>query len=312
MKRRPPRSTLDRSSAASDVYKRQTLDSLSGKRAVNDILGLIGSNGSEGFQSDIKLKGLLNGNLTDPDFSITASANNLKYGNSNFGSLLSVFKFENNSLNTDIRIVDSTFNYDSPSLLVTGFIPLVLTPEIDSLEKSERFIDLSVEADEFDLSSLKDVLPYLEFQNGKLETEMILSGTLTSPIAIGYFSVYDARFKVTNNNLDYDFNTKVWIDDEEITIESIELKNVFGTKNGGAIVGSGFLRLDEFKPDSTFIKLSGDLKVLDKISKSASPIVYGDLALQTRGEIVYSASRDNSYLTLPINVTVADLSLIHI
>lgn len=284
-----------------------TLDSLSGKRAVNDILGLIGSNGSEGFQSDIKLKGLLNGNLTDPDFSITASANNLKYGNSNFGSLLSVFKFENNSLNTDIRILDSTFNYDSPSLLVTGFIPLVLTPEIDSLEKSERFIDLSVEADEFDLSSLKDVLPYLEFQNGKLETEMILSGTLTSPIAIGYFSVYDARFKVTNNNLDYDFNTKVWIDDEEITIESIELKNVFGTKNGGAIVGSGFLRLDEFKPDSTFIKLSGDLKVLDKISKSASPIVYGDLALQTRGEIVYSASRDNSYLTLPINVTVADL-----
>lgn len=280
------------------------LDSLSGQKIVE---GIIGSFGTKNFQSDISLKGLVNGNISDPNFSITASAKNIKYGSSNFGSIQSLFKFENNSLNTDIRILDSTLNYDSPAILVTGFIPLVLTPEKDSLVISTKSIDLSIESDEFDLSTLKDVLPYLQFKKGKLETEIDLSGTLSAPIAIGYFSINDAQFKLTNNNLDYDFNTKVWIDDEDVTIESIELKNVLGTKNGGTIVGSGFLRLDEFRPDSTFIRLAGDLKVLDKISKSASPIVYGDLALQTRGEIVYLANKESSYLTLPINVTVADL-----
>jgi hypothetical protein len=59
--------------------------------------------------------------------------------------------------------------------------------------------------------------------------------------------------------------------------------------------------------DSTLIKVNGDLKVLDKISKSSSPLVYGDIAIQTRGDIVYSAKGSDSYLNLPISITVADI-----
>lgn len=150
-------------------------------------------------------------------------------------------------------------------------------------------------------------MPYVQFQKGKLETDIYITGTVSKPVAVGYFSINDARFKITQNNLDYDFSTKVWIDDEDITIESITLQNVFGTKQGGTLRGEGFVKLDEFKLDSTLIKINGDLKVLDKISKSASPLVYGDVALQTRGDIVYSAKGGRSYLNLPISVTVADI-----
>jgi hypothetical protein len=282
-----------------------SIESLNGKKLTEDILGTLGQ---KSFDADINIKGLATGNFSDPKFSITASAKDIMYGESNFGSLHSVFDYADNALTTDIRFLDSTDNDDSPAMLITGFVPLTLTSSKDSLNiNSTKEIDLTIQSDEFDLSTLKNIMPYVQFQKGKLETDIYITGTISKPVALGYFSINDARFKMTQNNLDYDFNTKVWIDDEDITIESITLQNIFGTKQGGTLRGEGFVRIDEFKLDSTLIKINGDLKVLDKISKSSSPLVYGDVALQTRGNIVYSAKGSNSYLSLPISVTVADI-----
>lgn len=289
-----------------DHEAKLSLKSLEGERIIE---GLLETNSEKKIQSDINLTGSLKGSLADPDFEINASVENITYGNSNFGSLFSVFSYDNNSLNTDIRLLDSTLNHNKPALIVNGFIPLNLSSTSDSINRSERSIDLSIESDEFDLSTLKNIIPYVQFSKGKLETEIDLSGTLSQPIAIGYFSINDASFKVTNNNLDYDLHTKVWIDDEDVTIETIELKNSFGTKNGGSINGNGFVKLYEFRPDSTFITIAGDLKVLDQISKTASPLAYGDVALKTRGAITYAANKNNSYLDLPIDITVADLTV---
>ena len=281
-----------------------TLDSLSGNNIIRDI---IGNSSQKDFNADIKLQANLSGNFYDPKFSIVASARNIKYGAGSFGSLLSNFSYSENMLITDIRFLDSLENQDKPALSISGSIPLNLSATKDTLYKQNKSIDLTIESDDYDLSSLKNMIPYVQFQKGTLESDIYLSGTLDKPVALGYFSINDARFMSKNNNLDYDFNTKVWIDDQEITIESIELKNVFGTANGGTVTGKGFIRLDKFKLDSTFISVNGDLKVLDQVSKSSSPFVYGDLALKTRGDIVFSGNREKSYLTLPIDVTVADL-----
>ena len=281
-----------------------TLDSLSGNRIIKDIRGQLGD---KEFDAKINMIANIHGNFSDPKFSVTASAINIKYGDGNFGSLVSVFNYENNSLVTDVKFIDSTGNYDTPSMLISGFIPLNLTSIKDSVDISDKGIELTIESDEFDLSALKNILPYVQFQEGKLETDIYITGTVAKPIAMGYFSINDARLKITQNNLDYNLNAKIWIDDEEITFETITLQNVFGTKQGGTLKGEGFVKLNEFKLDSTLIKVNGDLKVLDKISKSSSPLVYGDVAILTRGDIVYSAKGSDSYLNLPIAITVADI-----
>ena len=281
-----------------------SLEGLSGEKVVE---GIFGSLEQKKFDADINLQSEISGNFTYPKFNINSSVKNIIYGESNFGSLLSTFDYENNKLNVDVRVIDSTENYTLPAMLVTGYIPISLTPAKDSTSVSDEQIELTIESDEFDLGSLQNSIPYVQFQKGKLETDIYISGTISKPVAIGYFSINDARFKVTKNNLDYDLNTKIWIDDEDITLESITLQNVFGTKQGGTLKGEGFVKLNEFKLDSTFIKINGDLKVLDKISKSSSPLAYGDLAFKTRGDIVYSAKRGKSYLNFPIAVTVADI-----
>jgi hypothetical protein len=281
-----------------------SLDGLSGERVVEDILGKPGQNK---FNSDINVKALISGNFGNPKFSINASAENITYAEGNFGSLISVFDYKNNRLNTDIRLINSSKNFSSPAMLITGFLPLALTTSKDSIDISDNQIELTIESDEFDLSSLKNIIPYVQFNKGKLETDIYITGTVSKPVAIGYFSINEANFKLTNNNLDYDLNAKIWIDDEDITLESITLQNEFGTKQGGTLKGQGLVKLKEFKLDSTLIKINGDLKVLDDISKSSSPLVYGDVAFKTRGDIVYSSKGGNSYVSLPISITVADI-----
>lgn len=281
-------------------------DNISGERIAQDLIGL---SSEKGFKFNVKIAGLLKGNFSDPKFSIDADFNDIYYANSSFGSLVSKFNYANNSLNTDVRFVDSLNNFDLPKMLITGFIPLELSAKIDSTTKSNEHLDLTIQSDEFDLSSLAGILPYIEFQEGKLETDIYLTGTISKPIAIGYFSIKDTRFKVNYNNMDYNLNSKIWIDDEVITMESVELKNVMGTKYGGVIKGDGIIKLKNFKIDSSYVKLNGDLKVLDPSSKSSNPYAYGDLALKTRGDIIYSSSKEKSYLLLPIDVTVAEMTI---
>lgn len=281
-------------------------DNISGEKLTNDLIGLAPN---RQFKSDIKIEGLLTGNFTDPRFSVNANFNNIIYANSSFGSLVSKFDYANNSLKTDIRFIDSLNNFNSPKILATGFIPLDLTTKLDSTQKLNEQLDLTIQAFDFDLSTLSEIFPYVKFQKGKLETDIYVTGKISKPSAIGYFSIKDTRFKVNNNNMDYDLNTKVWIDDEVVTIESVELKNIQGTKYGGVIKGDGIFKFKNFRPDSSYLKLNGDLKVLDETSKSSNQYAYGDLALQTRGDIVYTSYKGKSYLDLPIDVTVAELTI---
>lgn len=281
-----------------------SLENLTGRRLVRDIIGAIGQ---REFQSDISLHGKVTGNFAQPKFAITTAVENISYGSSNFGSLLSDFDYADNSLHTDIKFLDSLKNYIDPNLSITGFIPLNLTVSSDTSVQKNKNIELAIESDDYDLSAFSDIFPFIQFNKGRLETDIYVSGTLTEPVAVGYFSINDAAIKSKNNNLEYNFDTKVWIDDEDITIEKIELKNVFGTLQGGVLTGDGFIKLNEFKLDSIYFKVNGDLKVLDKISKSTSPFIYGNLAFRTRGDILYVGNREKSLLNFPIDITVADL-----
>lgn len=288
--------------------KRATIlfDNIHGKILGEDILGLSSENG---FDANINLSAVLTGNFYSPKFSINSNIKNIFYANSSLGSLISKLDYTNNSLKTDIRLIDSVDNFNSPKILVTGFVPLELSSKVDSTAKLNESLDLTIQSFDLELSSFAKVFPYVQFQKGKLETDIYVTGKVSKPSAMGYFSIKDARFKVDNNNMDYNLNTKIWIDDELITVESIELGNVLDTRYGGILKGEGIVKLKGFKPDSTFMKLNGDLKVLDQKSVVSNQYAYGDLALKTRGDITYSAYKDKSLLNLPIDVTVAQLTI---
>lgn len=277
------------------------IDSLNGNKIASDILGM------NNLQSDIEVKAELTGNFSDPKFSVNSSAKKITYNKSNLGSLFAKLDYADNSLKTNIHVLDTLENFEKPALLVTGFIPLNLSEVKDSIDLSNESINLTIQSDEFNLNQLAGIIPYANFKQGRLETDIFVSGTVSKPIALGYFSIIDGQFNLTANNLDYDLNTKVWIDDKVITVENIELKNVYGTTYGGKLTGEGLITLNEFRLDSTYFKVNGDLKILDKKFKPSFSIISGDLAFKTKGDIIYNGKQMNSYLRLPVDVTIADI-----
>ena len=280
------------------------VENLSGTKIAEDLLEI---SSDKKFSSDIDIVGDFSGNFSNPLFTLSANVNDILFANGNFGSIISKFNYANNSLNTDIKILDSLKNFEVPTLIVTGIIPLNISSQKDSTIKSTGLLDLTIQSNDLDLSSLKKAIPYIQFQKGKLETDIYLSGTISKPVAMGYFSIKDATLKVIKNNLTYDLNAKIWIDDEVITIEEVDLGNTIGTSNGGTMKGNGIVVLKNFSPDSVYFTVNGDLKLLDKVSQNASPMVYGDLAIQTRENILFTSMGSRSYLNLPIDITVADL-----
>ncbi len=258
------------------------------------------------IHSVISIDGELTGNISTPVFNLEASMKDIIINERKFGSLLAKFDYENNLLNTDIRIISATEGVTQPELAITGYIPLHLT-KTDSLSESANKMNLHVESDNFNLASLGNLIPTLEIKSGILETEIYLEGEINNPIVTGYLSFNSATVKSLYNNLVYVFNSKVYWDNEEISFESISLSNQMGTKNGGTISGNGNIILNKFSPSNASFKFNGDLKVLDKISKEVNPNVYGDLAVQTRGDITFEMNETQMNLNMPISVTEADL-----
>lgn len=258
------------------------------------------------IRSNINIEGELTGNISNPVFNINASMKDIVINDKKFGSLLAKFDFENNLLNTDIRIVERTEGVSEPELSITGYIPLNLT-QADSLSEPVKQMNLHVESDNFNLASLGNLIPTLEVKSGILETEIYLEGQPDNPVVTGYLSFNSVNIKSLFNNLVYNFDSKIYWDNEEISFESISLSNQLGTKNGGSIKGIGNIKLDKFSLSTAEFKFNGDLKVLDKISKEVNPNVYGDLAVQTRGDLTFEMNETQMNLTMPLNVTEADL-----
>uniref|UniRef100_A0A832G8H0 Translocation/assembly module TamB n=1 Tax=Ignavibacterium album TaxID=591197 RepID=A0A832G8H0_9BACT len=258
------------------------------------------------IHSNINILGELTGNISNPVFNIDASIKDIVINEKKFGSLIARFDYSNNLLNTDLRIVDRTEGVTVPELSITGYIPLNLT-KTDSLTQAQKEMNLHVESDNFNLASLGNLIPTLEIKSGILETEIYIEGEIDNPIVTGYLSFNSARVKSLFNNLTYNFDSKIYWDNEEISFESISLSNEIGTKNGGTIAGSGNIILNKFSPSTADFKFKGDLKLLDKISKEVNPNVYGDLAISTRGDVTFEMNPTQMNLNMPISVTVADL-----
>ncbi|BDQ04066.1 hypothetical protein [Ignavibacterium sp.] len=258
------------------------------------------------IHSSINIKGELTGNISNPVFNIDASLSDIVINEKKFGSLIAKFDYDNNLLNTDIRIVNRTEGINEPELSIVGYIPLNLS-QTDSLNEPVKEINLHVFSDNFNLASLGNLIPTLEIKSGFLETEIYLEGQIDNPIVTGYLSFNSTTVKSLFNNLVYNFDSKIYWDNEEISFESISLSNQLGTKNGGSIKGSGNITLKKFLLSTAEFKFNGDLKVLDKISKEVNPNVYGDLVIQTKGDITFEMNETQMNLNMPISVTEADL-----
>ena len=180
----------------------------------------------------------------------------------------------------------------------------------DSKRKVSKnnMINLRLLADNFNLAPFGNVLPEVREMRGILKGKLNISGTFDNIDPEGSLSLQDASFIADANNLEYNAGIKVNVTKGELNLDSLLIENSKDTQYGGRMTGTGKAILDNLDIVSSQFNLSGNLKVLGSDSKSASPTVYGDLVINTNGNIKYTMDKNTAFIQAPITISHADLT----
>ncbi|GAB4285873.1 MAG: hypothetical protein Kow0098_00380 [Ignavibacteriaceae bacterium] len=276
-----------------------------GKDVAENLLGMAPFKSPD---ADIRLVSSLRGTFADPQAELSIEIDSINYASRYFGSLRSLISYKNNKADLDIKFIDDLTAATELAFSLTGSVhyPIVSGTESETLPEDE--IDLVLNAEKFDLSVLGSMLPGVKNLSGILKSNLIISGKIDSPEFSGEILVNDIWFTAVANGLRYSASLGILLDGNKIHLDSLYLRNEDRVKDGGILLASGEMILDNLSISSAFFNVKGTLKVLDNISKSSSPSVYGDLVIQTNDIVTLRVQPGEIFLKAPIKVKKADLT----
>ncbi len=284
--------------------------------SINDINGadiaanLLQINLQNPFNAIINMDSEITGSLEAPVIDLDLNVDSVFYQNRTFGSLITRMDYKNRNLNIDMRFIDSAITAGKPALHLKGNVPVNLAFTGVKERFSERGkIDLSLNAEDFNLQAFGDILPVVNNLRGNLSANLRLTGTPENLIPEGYLRLQDVAFIVELNNLEYNAALSTSITKDYVSIDTLMIKNVDGTEDGGTMYGSGKAQLDNMNITGSQFTIHGELKVLDEQSKGASPSAYGTLVIGTRGNVEFIADENQTKLTAPVVIKNAELTI---
>jgi hypothetical protein len=284
-----------------------SIKNFSGRDIANNLLQNIQNNN---FDALLNLDAQVSGNFSAPLIKLNMEIDSVKYQNKNFGSLNAVLDYKDLMLTGDVKFIDSLLSAGAPLLQVNGKVPvnMAFTGAKERFPKDST-MSVKLKADNFNLSALGDLLPVVKRLKGNFSADLSVTGNIDEPVPAGYLKLTDGGFLVDMNNLEYNAGLKVTVNQDNISLDSLVISNTRGTRGGGTLAASGKARLKNFDIESSQFDVNGSLKVLDDISKTGSPSVYGDLVIATRGNVEFSANDEQIKLNAPITIKQAKLTL---
>lgn len=259
---------------------------------------------------DINLFASITGNFSEPVIKANLTIDSVSFKNKSLGFINSYWNYKNQNLNLNFLFQDSLHLGEKSPLRINGNVPmdLAFTNVIDRWIKTKN-MDVKILANNFNLNVLGDMLPEIKNIHGFLDADLAIKGTVDQPEPYGFLKIKEGSFLAEINNLEYQTGFKVSVDNNELLLDSLLIKNSEGTANGGTMTGTGKADFNNFEISSSRISLNGQLKVLSEASKAVSPSIYGDLVIGTNGNLQLNVDADGTNLIAPINVELADLTI---
>ena len=259
--------------------------------------------------ANLNISGEVKGNFESPVINLMFNADSISFRNTYFGFLKSNFNYSNQNINVDLKFLDTTLYKNEPPLVLYGNVPINLSfiPTGKRFPESKQ-IDLTLSASNFNLGALGNLVPMIDKLKGNLNASIKVNGTLQNIEPSGNVTITNADFVSESNNLEYTAGLKLNIKNQKLFLDSLLIANAPGTKGGGTITGGGEADLNNFELASARVAINGSLKVLSEASKSVSPAVYGDLIIETNGDIVFTSNGKRSFVNAPIIVKEARLT----
>lgn len=262
------------------------------------------------FDAMLNIDGNIAGTFEEPLMNIDINLDSVAYDNVHFGSLLGSIDYNNKNILIDAAFVDTSGNMQEPKLTINGNIPIDLNYRLEGDRFGEEELSVKIYSEEFNLSALGNVIPSIRNQKGLLTTEIDLSGTIAEPMASGKIELKNGEFTTLLNNLDYQFDALVTLDDKNFEIEKMVIKNSGGSAFTGTLTVTGSGELEFFVPKSAVIRMNGNLAILGQRSRSVQPLLYGDLFIESNGDWVFNYRESGSYFFGNVNLKQANLTFV--
>ncbi len=250
------------------------------------------------FDANLNLTLKSFGQLSSPKINLVVDVNDIKLANSEFGYLRCYLNYAEQTINTDIKLLNSKSESTSPLFTVSGLVPYDLSyQKRQSRMVKNKEIDIEIYSDNFDVSSLGNTIPYVTNQKGILTSDLKISGDFDDINVDGILRLDDSNFRFDDNNLDYSAKAKILFEDNNILVDSLLLANSGGSNYNGVLSGSGQINFKGLELKEVNLDVNGDLAVLGQRSQSVSPKFYGDLLIGSDGNLNFNYSNNESKLT---------------
>jgi len=248
------------------------------------------------FTGMIDLNGKIEGKLSDPVITSSINIKNLGIKNKITGNLFCNLNYSGKNITTDLKILDSLNTINNPVLTLAGNIPYNLNLSGGSkTEVLDNEINLLLKSTRFDMSTLGDLLPLVINQEGLLESDLQITGTLDSPEYEGFLRVKEGKVTGRLNNLTYNCGLKVNFKGTDIRLDSMVVRNTPDSKYIGTLTGTGKIELDGLDIKKIKVFMNGDLAVYGENSKFVTPQFYGDLFVASDGNWQYDFDNGKSF-----------------
>ena len=261
---------------------------------------LLGISRDKAFIGQLNLDMALTGTADNPDIKLNYSIDSIKIQNIYLGELKSSVTYLDKFINVDLSFNAKENQQSRQSLKFTGEVPIDLSLFTKKRFFENRNINLALTADNFDLLVANGFVPGIINLHGLLNGKLNFNGPYDNIHSSGNLAIGNASFVLEAVNLKYLLDANLDVQEDKIILTNLTLRNEPGIKNGGTMTASGELHHNNFDFDKIDIKASGDLKLLDERSKAVNPAFYGDIAIKTRNDIVFTSTKSRNWLRADI------------
>ncbi len=250
------------------------------------------------FNGNVNIDAKIRGTMGEPLIDASININGLGIKNQKTGNLFCNINYAAKDFKTSLVLLDSLNNNKDPLLSLNGSVPYDLSfRNIEKRMVEEKEINLVLKSKRFDISNLGDLLPLVVEQQGILESDLKITGTVNQPVYAGFFRVKQGKVTGRLNNMNYNCGLRVDFNGSDIKVDSLLVQNTPDSKYIGTMRGTGSVvmkGLDIYKMD---INMNGDLDVYSERSRAVTPFFYGDLFVATDGGLQFNLNNGNAMLT---------------
>ncbi|MCE1188531.1 MAG: hypothetical protein LWX56_05260 [Ignavibacteria bacterium] len=260
------------------------------------------------IDNDLGCTAHMTGTLEKPNIDFRMQIDNITYKKLGLGSFAGTLAYSDDKLNFSAHSTNTINGKTATTLSIDGYLPIYLgIGEVAERLHKDLPLLMDIRANNFDMHMFSDFVPNIVDVKGFVESDIHIGGTYNNPMRNGYLRLNNGSFRAVLNNLEYSAGAVLKLTDKEIALDSIIVQNISKVKTRGTMRGAGRIDISDLDNIKVEIRANGSLSVFGPDSKTPGAALYGDMFLESGGDIVFTMADGQSFLRMPLVVTDAAL-----